>query len=159
MPHIRILGLGDPLPSHYNSRVPQIAVRRIAPDMRRKTASVTPLFVSFVVIFFVIMAAAPRTAFAHAVLVSSQPTENGTVSGSALSVLLKYNSRVDTQHSSLTMLAPDGKIENIRILGQSAPNLLSANLIGLVKGAYVLRWQVLAGDGHITRGEIPFTVK
>jgi methionine-rich copper-binding protein CopC len=28
----------------------------------------------------------------------------------------------------------------------------------LAAGAYRLRWQVLASDGHITRGEIPFTV-
>jgi len=30
---------------------------------------------------------------------------------------------------------------------------------GLVRGAYKLRWQVLAADGHITRGEISFEVK
>jgi len=30
--------------------------------------------------------------------------------------------------------------------------------MGLAAGAYRLRWQVLASDGHITRGEIPFTV-
>jgi methionine-rich copper-binding protein CopC len=28
-----------------------------------------------------------------------------------------------------------------------------------VKGAYVLRWQVLATDGHITRGKVPFRVE
>jgi methionine-rich copper-binding protein CopC len=28
----------------------------------------------------------------------------------------------------------------------------------LAPGDYRLRWQVLAYDGHITRGEIPFTV-
>ena len=28
----------------------------------------------------------------------------------------------------------------------------------LSPGAYVLRWQVLAIDGHITRGDIPFVV-
>jgi methionine-rich copper-binding protein CopC len=32
-------------------------------------------------------------------------------------------------------------------------------LTGLVKGAYVLRWQILAMDGHITRGNVPFQVK
>jgi methionine-rich copper-binding protein CopC len=26
-------------------------------------------------------------------------------------------------------------------------------------GSYVLRWQVLAEDGHITRGELPFQVQ
>ncbi|MFI4981818.1 MAG: copper resistance protein CopC, partial [Nevskiales bacterium] len=25
-------------------------------------------------------------------------------------------------------------------------------------GAYVVRWQVLSVDGHITRGDVPFTV-
>jgi hypothetical protein len=34
---------------------------------------------------------------------------------------------------------------------------LAAHL-GLIPGAYVVRWQVLAVDGHITRGDVPFTV-
>ena len=29
----------------------------------------------------------------------------------------------------------------------------------LQPGAYTLRWQVLAIDGHITRGDVPFTVE
>ena len=28
----------------------------------------------------------------------------------------------------------------------------------LQPGDYVARWQVLAVDGHITRGDVPFTV-
>ena len=120
---------------------------------------ITPCFVTVLVIFCGILAAAPRAAFAHAVLVSSRPAENGTVTGPQLAVLLKYNSRIDTGHSTLTLLAPDGKIEDVAIGSRSGPNLLSANLTKLIKGAYVLRWQVLASDGHITRGEIPFQVK
>jgi methionine-rich copper-binding protein CopC len=30
--------------------------------------------------------------------------------------------------------------------------------VTLTPGTYVLRWQVLAIDGHITRGDVPFTV-
>ena len=30
---------------------------------------------------------------------------------------------------------------------------------GAKPGDYVLHWQVLATDGHITRGDVPFTVK
>jgi len=30
--------------------------------------------------------------------------------------------------------------------------------VSLVPGLYSLRWQVLAVDGHITRGDVPFTV-
>jgi methionine-rich copper-binding protein CopC len=102
---------------------------------------------------------APKVASAHAVLVDSQPGVNGTVSGTEVSVRLKYSSRVDPEHSSLTLLEPDGRVEKVAIESDSTPGLLSARLTGLVKGAYVLRWQVLATDGHITRGKVPFQVK
>ncbi len=102
---------------------------------------------------------ASRAALAHSILVSSQPAVNSTVSGPDLAVLLKYSSRVDLEHSTLTLLEPDGKVDKVAIEGEPEPGLLSARLKGLVKGAYVLRWQVLATDGHITRGKVPFQVK
>jgi methionine-rich copper-binding protein CopC len=37
--------------------------------------------------------------------------------------------------------------------------LLQSRIQGLERGEYVLRWQVLASDGHITRGEVPFRVR
>jgi methionine-rich copper-binding protein CopC len=98
-------------------------------------------------------------AWAHAVLVSAQPGENSVVAGPDVAVLLKYNSRVDSQHSTLTLLAPDGRVEKVAIGGQPAPGLLSAKLTGLIKGAYELRWQVLAIDGHVTRGKVLFQIK
>ena len=127
--------------------------------MYRRFSRVIPRFVAVIVILCGILAAAPKSALAHAVLVNSRPGENSTVTGSKLAVLLKYNSRIDPGHSTLTLLAPDGKIEDVAIGSHSGPNFLSATLTGLAKGAYVLRWQVLASDGHITRGEIPFQVK
>ncbi len=63
------------------------------------------------------------------------------------------------EHSTLTLLAPDGRVQKIVIESEPEPGVLSAKLIGLVKGAYVLRWQVLATDGHITRGKVPFQVE
>jgi methionine-rich copper-binding protein CopC len=102
---------------------------------------------------------ASRVALAHAVLVSAQPGENSTVTGPDVPVLLKYNSRIDLEHSSLTLLAPGGKLAKVTIGSQPAPGLLSATLTGLVKGAYELRWQVLAIDGHVTRGKVLFQIK
>jgi hypothetical protein len=99
-------------------------------------------------------------AWAHAVLVSAQPGENSTVAGPDVAVLLKYNSRIDMEHSTLTLVAPDGKLAKITIGSQPAPGLLAARLTGLVvKGAYELRWQVLAIDGHVTRGKVLFQIK
>ena len=126
-------------------------------DMRRNTWMFTPIAVF--VIASCIALFAPRVALAHAVLVSSQPGVNSTVAGPDVAVLLKYNSRVDMEHSTLTLLEPDGKVEKVVIESEPEPGLLSAKLTGLVKGAYVLRWQVLATDGHITRGKVPFQVQ
>jgi copper resistance protein C len=102
---------------------------------------------------------APRVALAHAVLLSAQPGDNSIVAGPDVAVLLKYNSRIDMEHSSLTLLAPDGKLSKVAIGSQPAPGLLSAKLTGLVKGAYELRWQVLAIDGHVTRGKVFFQIR
>ena len=106
-----------------------------------------------------IAALTPRVAWAHAVLVSAQPGDNSTVAGPDVAVLLKYNSRIDMEHSTLVLLSPGGKLEKIAIAGQPTPGLLSASLTGLVKGAYELRWQVLAIDGHVTRGKVLFQIK
>ena len=100
-----------------------------------------------------------RPALAHAVLVSSTPQKNAAVSGPDITINLKYNSRVDGARSTLSLLKPDGTVERIGAPTQLAPDVLSATGHGLVKGAYVLRWQVLASDGHITRGEVPFQVQ
>jgi copper resistance protein C len=121
----------------------------------------SPRWFASAVIFFVfaLLAASPRLALAHAVLVSSTPQRNAAVSGPDITINLKYNSRVDGARSSLSLLKPDGTVERIGTPAQLAPDVLSATGHGLAKGAYVLRWQVLATDGHITRGEVPFQVQ
>jgi methionine-rich copper-binding protein CopC len=127
--------------------------------MRSQKVRFTSRFVVAVIAICGIANLASPAAWAHAVLLSAQPGENSTVSGPDVAVLLKYNSRVDTQHSTLTLLAPDGKVEKVAIGGQPAPGFLSAKLTGLVRGAYELRWQVLAIDGHVTRGKVLFQIR
>jgi methionine-rich copper-binding protein CopC len=114
-----------------------------------------------VVVFLVVvgLAVSPRIALAHAVLLSSTPQKNAAVSGPDITISLKYNSRVDGARSSLTLLKPDGSSERIGSVTQPLPDTLSATGHKLAKGAYVLRWQVLSSDGHITRGEVPFQVE
>jgi copper resistance protein C len=103
---------------------------------------------------FLIVAAA----IAHAVLLESIPALKSSVSGPDVPLKLRFNVRIDTARSRLTLIEPDGSSQMLEISGQDAPNTISAEAKGLRPGAYRLRWQVLASDGHITRGEIPFTV-
>ncbi len=107
----------------------------------------------------VLIAVSPRVALAHAVLLSSTPQKNAAVTGPDITINLKYNSRVDGARSTLSLLKPDGTVQRIGTPAQPAPDVLSATGHGLTKGSYVLRWQVLASDGHITRGEVPFQVQ
>jgi copper resistance protein C len=112
-----------------------------------------------ILLFVVTMVASPPRALAHAVLLSSTPQKNSFVSGPDITINLKYNSRIDGARSTLSLLKPDGTVEKLDSPAQPAPDALSATTRGLSKGSYVLRWQVLAGDGHITRGEVPFRVQ
>jgi copper resistance protein C len=101
----------------------------------------------------------PRVALAHAVLVQSSPLANAVVQGPDVPVTMKFNSRVDGSRSTLLLSTPDGKSTPLTIDKQSTPDTLTTRATGLTRGAYAIHWQVLATDGHITRGQIPFAVK
>ncbi|HEY1994518.1 MAG TPA: copper resistance CopC family protein [Edaphobacter sp.] len=101
----------------------------------------------------------PRAALAHAVLVQSTPTMNATVEGPEVAVSMKFSSRVDGARSTILLSTFDGKAKPVAIEHQSTPDTLTTHLTHLGPGKYAIRWQVLATDGHVTRGEIPFRVK
>ena len=102
-------------------------------------------------------AAAPYTpALAHAVLIDSTPAPNGHVPAGALAIKFRYNSRIDAPRSKLTLVRADGSDTRLQSHGEG-PDLLDAD-VTLTPGQYTLRWQVLAIDGHITRGDVPFAV-
>jgi copper resistance protein C len=98
------------------------------------------------------------SANAHAVLLESSPSLKGIVSGPDLPIKLRFNVRIDAARSRLTLVGPGGSMQPLEISTPAPPDTLSAQATGLAAGEYRLRWQVLASDGHITRGEIPFTV-
>src|SRR5690349_8107610 len=98
-------------------------------------------------------------AHAHAIVVSARPSQHETLAGPDVSVHLRFNSRVDARRSKLVLITPQGAQRPLAIRELTERDALSSDAKGLESGSYVLRWQVLAGDGHITRGEIAFTVK
>lgn len=100
----------------------------------------------------------PSSSLAHAVLLESSPALKSSVSGPDVPLKLRFNVRIDAARSRLTLVDPDGAQQTLEIREQGGPDMLAAEAKGLHPGVYRLRWQVLASDGHITRGEIPFTV-
>ena len=96
---------------------------------------------------------------AHAILKSSSPANGGSVTSAEMPVKLTFNVRVDPARSKLQLLLPDASTVELPIVKWPSPDTLVSKLSGLKPGTYVIRWQVLAPDGHISRGEIPFTVR
>jgi copper resistance protein C len=108
---------------------------------------------------FSLLMLTPRLALAHAVLVASTPAAHATVKGPTITVHLKFNSRIDGKHSRLLLVDANGKEQTLTVGPQEAPDTLDVGAVPAAAGAYTLRWQALSADGHITRGEIPFTVQ
>jgi copper resistance protein C len=99
-----------------------------------------------------------RSAMAHAILLESTPSLNGTVAGPGIPIKLRFNVRIDATRSRLTLLKPDASTESLAITKDAPADTLASQAQALNPGEYRIRWQVLASDGHITRGEIPFQV-
>ena len=116
--------------------------------------------------FFAVLIALllPTAAFAHALLLRSTPKVHETLHDHTPAIELHFNSRIDGPRSKLTLTATDDPTAKHPIAlkppVQTAPEtLVSAPAAPLANGAYTLHWIVLASDGHISRGEIPFTIQ
>ncbi|MCB4820184.1 copper resistance CopC family protein [Roseicella aerolata] len=122
----------------------------IRPGRRRLLALAAPLLLP------------ARRAAAHAVVVASDPAAGASLAAPPRRVTLRFNSRIDQARSRLVLAGPDGAQVPLEVAPAGEPTVLEAVLdpaATLAPGAWRLRWQVLALDGHVTRGDIPFTVR
>ncbi len=99
-----------------------------------------------------------RGARAHAVVKSAQPEHGSTIRPGAIAVVLNFNTRIDRARSRLTLTNPAGRSTPLQMRADSTASALRADATATAAGQWRLRWQVLAADGHITRGDIVFTV-
>ena len=111
-----------------------------------------------VVLLIWLTAFATQICWAHAILKDSTPKANSTVKGPDVAITVRFNVRIDGGRSRLHLVAPNGTSSPLTIATQSSPDTLQGEAKGLRPGAYKLLWNVLASDGHMSKGEIPFTV-
>jgi methionine-rich copper-binding protein CopC len=100
---------------------------------------------------------APGAASAHAILMQSQPEAESSVPAGPTPLVLRFNSRIDRARSRLTLRGPGAELTPSLRPDSPADTLETA--AALAPGPWVLHWQVLAVDGHITRGDLRFTVQ
>jgi len=94
----------------------------------------------------------------HAILKETSPAAGSTVNGPDVPIMLKFNVRIDATRSKLQLMTPDNKMVDLSLEKQSSPDTLTTKATGLKAGEYKIAWQLLAPDGHITRGLVPFEV-
>lgn len=95
---------------------------------------------------------------AHALVVDSSPAANATVAEQELDLRIRFSDRIDKKRSKLGLASAAGQVYPVQVIEANSADTLAGHVAGLPAGAYRMQWQVLAVDGHITRGEIPFTV-
>jgi methionine-rich copper-binding protein CopC len=106
----------------------------------------------------VALVAVAQVALAHAIVLEETPAPNSVVKGPNVPLKLRFNVRIDAARSRLLLFTPEGSTRELAIKPQSAPDVLAADAEGLTLGPYRLHWLVLAADGHITQGDILFSV-
>lgn len=97
-------------------------------------------------------------AFAHAILVHSSPADQAVVHSHQVDIALDYDSRIEARRCTVKLTDAAGKPVALQMERSAKPSELNAVAHGLANGKFQIHWQVLANDGHITRGDVTFAV-
>lgn len=100
---------------------------------------------------------------AHAILVHSTPADRAILDAAPKQVALRFNGRIEKKVSQLVLVGAKGKkiatLTPVKGSASDAPDSLEAALPPLPPGQYRIEYRVLANDGHLTPGEIRFTIQ
>jgi copper transport protein len=104
---------------------------------------------------------APRTAFAHAVPVTSSPAPNAMLSEGPREITVRFSERVEARASSLEVFDARGSRIDAgnAVVDTADPWLYRVTLQPVAAGVYTISWRVMsADDGHVTEGSYVFAV-
>jgi methionine-rich copper-binding protein CopC len=104
---------------------------------------------------------APRVTSAHAIVLESSPAADAVLPQPPSQVVLRFNSRIEKRFTRVTLALGDRAPVVVALPtgdAETTPDRITIPLEALSPGAYVLRYRVLAVDGHITEGALRFTV-
>ena len=103
-----------------------------------------------------VLALAPRTAWAHAVLFGSDPSPDAVLNAAPASVALTFSESVIPAGRGIKVFSPSGR----QVAGPARVegHLLTAPINSTETGTYVVTWQALASDTHPSRGGFRFVV-
>ena len=121
-----------------------------------RPASLAALLLSAPLVLLMVSPASP-----HAIVLESSPVHDAVLERAPGQVTLRFNSKIEKRFTRITLAAGDRPPALVAQPGDddaSPPDRVVIPLSPLAPGVYVLRYRVLAVDGHITEGALRFTV-
>lgn len=110
---------------------------------------------------FVLLAGLPAPALAHAHLQRTAPSAGARLATAPSELRLTFSEAPALAVSSVRLVGPDGAAVPLGGLAAAsgAPRVVVVPIRGaLGAGAYMVTWQIVADDGHPTRGQFTFTI-
>jgi copper transport protein len=117
---------------------------------------------SWLAIAVVVVAAltAAPSAFAHAILQESSPSNNSVVRSSPSTVSLRFNEAVETAFGSIRVYDCGGsRVDSGKIVRPSKDSVAVKIDRRLDRGTYTVTWRVISADSHPVAGAFVFNVK
>ena len=100
----------------------------------------------------------PATLAAHAYPAVSIPNNGAAVKEAPREVRIQFTEGVEIAFSQITVKNAKGEIVSQGKLRQLADDTLAIDLKPLSAGNYIIDWQVLSVDTHVTDGTLRFTI-
>jgi copper transport protein len=103
--------------------------------------------------------ATPGKAFAHATLRNPSPDYRQRLSVGPAAVVLRFDQAVTAFPNSIVVRSAQGRVLSDDSVGGAEERVVLAPVRSLPRGAYTVRWHVLASDGHPVSGVYTFGVR
>jgi copper resistance protein C len=112
----------------------------------------------FGLLFFLLpVLAGSGDAAAHAVVVGSSLDKGPVRAFTKTIVVLRINAAIEPRFTQVFLLAAGGA-RRLKILPRSTRKTVRFELPGLAPGKYVIRYKLVAADGHLTEAILRVTV-
>lgn len=114
--------------------------------------------------FVAVTLSVPAPVSPHAIVLEASPAHDAVLERSPAGIVLRFNAAIEHALSRATVELAGGRPAAVPVSAAApgappAADRLSIPLRPLPAGIYIVRFRVLAVDGHITEGALRFTVR
>ena len=95
-------------------------------------------------------------AWAHAYPTASSPANGAVLQEPPKEARIQFSEELELAFSRITVKGPNGEVVSQGKVRQPAQDTLAIDLKPLAPGNYVVEWQVLSVDTHVTEGLLRF---